>query len=122
MAVPHLDRMLANEAVASEHLDPVVGDLHRVRGRVAGGTDRFPGRLVPLLVDARRSLEHRSVPEGSFVVPTAQPLGLLAVHLLEPEAPDGIVAWGIAGVEPKLGRPLPYFRLPSALPGGSSRR
>ena len=31
----------------------------------------------------------------SFVVPTAQPLGVLAVYLLEPGSDDGVVAWGL---------------------------
>lgn len=41
---------------------------------------------------ARRNAE---APAGSFLVPTAQPLGRLAFHLLEPEGLDGLAAWGL---------------------------
>jgi hypothetical protein len=34
---------------------------------------------------------------GTYVVPVAQPLGVLAMYLLEPESDDGIVAWDIGG-------------------------
>jgi hypothetical protein len=33
-------------------------------------------------------------PEGSYLVRTAQPLGILIFHLLEPESIDGVAAWG----------------------------
>lgn len=39
--------------------------------------------------------EQRRFPAGTVVVPLDQPRGKLAVHLLEPEAPDAIVRWGL---------------------------
>lgn len=38
--------------------------------------------------------ERRDVPAGSLFVPIAQPLAALAMHLLEPDAPDSLAAWG----------------------------
>lgn len=38
--------------------------------------------------------ETRDVPAGSLFVPIAQPLSTLAMHLLEPDAPDSLAAWG----------------------------
>nr|MDQ3804456.1 peptidase M14 [Acidobacteriota bacterium] len=38
--------------------------------------------------------ERRTYPAGSYVVPLAQEAGRVALHLLEPEAPDSLVAWG----------------------------
>lgn len=35
---------------------------------------------------------------GTFVVPTAQPLGSLAAYLLEPQSTDGLAAWGFIGM------------------------
>jgi dipeptidyl-peptidase-4 len=35
----------------------------------------------------------RSLPAGSYVVPAAQPFGLLAFYLLEPESEDGLAQW-----------------------------
>jgi len=36
----------------------------------------------------------RELPAGSLFVPIAQPLSALAMHLLEPDAPDSLAAWG----------------------------
>ncbi|HVG29909.1 MAG TPA: M14 family metallopeptidase [Pyrinomonadaceae bacterium] len=38
--------------------------------------------------------ERRLYPEGSVVVPVAQPAARVAVHLLEPDSPDSFVSWG----------------------------
>jgi hypothetical protein len=38
--------------------------------------------------------EARDVPAGSLFVPVAQPAARLLIHLLEPVAPDSLVAWG----------------------------
>ena len=38
--------------------------------------------------------ETRDLPAGSLFVPIAQPLAALAMHLLEPDAPDSMATWG----------------------------
>jgi len=38
--------------------------------------------------------------KGSYLVKTAQPLGILIFHLLEPESLDGVATWGF--LEPAL--------------------
>lgn len=38
--------------------------------------------------------EARDLPPGSLFVPIAQPLATLAMHLLEPDAPDALASWG----------------------------
>ncbi|MFH1764188.1 MAG: hypothetical protein ABIF09_08355, partial [Gemmatimonadota bacterium] len=35
----------------------------------------------------------QSFPKGTYVVPTAQFLGRLVAHMLEPETPDNVVYW-----------------------------
>jgi len=39
------------------------------------------------------AVEKKEFPAGTFLVPTAQPLGNLAAYLLEPESDDGLVVW-----------------------------
>ena len=39
--------------------------------------------------------ERRAVPAGSLFVPIAQPLARVAIALLEPQAPDSLLAWGL---------------------------
>ena len=53
----------------------------------------FEGRL---LVSQKNQLvtERRTYPAGTVVVPLAQSGGRVAMHLLEPDAPDSFVAWG----------------------------
>lgn len=47
-------------------------------------------------VDAKiaRGVETRTVPAGSLYVPLDDPLAPVAIHLLEPEGPDSLFAWG----------------------------
>ncbi|MEX1186073.1 MAG: M14 family metallopeptidase [Gemmatimonadaceae bacterium] len=44
-------------------------------------------------VTGRWSTSTESIPAGSYFVATDQPLGRLAVYLLEPESDDGLVTW-----------------------------
>lgn len=53
----------------------------------------FEGRVM---VSYQTALvrERRTFPAGSVVISLAQPSAHVALHLLEPEAPDSLVAWG----------------------------
>jgi len=53
----------------------------------------FENRFMPSFkpVAARRQVDLR---KGSLMVPVGQPYVRLAAHLLEPEAPDSLLAWG----------------------------
>jgi hypothetical protein len=53
----------------------------------------FQGHKLVLL-DGTFASSERSAEAGWFVVSTAQPLGILAFHILEPESDDGAVTWG----------------------------
>jgi hypothetical protein len=47
-----------------------------------------------LTLEGQWKPEPRDVPAGSLLVPIAQPKARLAMALLEPQAPDSLVAWG----------------------------
>jgi len=49
-------------------------------------------RVAP---EVTRTRERREVPAGTLWIPAAQPDFELAVQLLEPEAPDSLLAWGL---------------------------
>jgi hypothetical protein len=53
---------------------------------------------------------------GTWIVRTAQPLGVLAMYLLEPESDDGIVQWNIGGRANKAEDTAPVIRLARPLP------
>nr|WP_202842741.1 M14 family metallopeptidase [Luteimonas saliphila] len=48
-----------------------------------------------LAVEGRWATERRDVPAGSLFVPIAQPKARLAMALLEPQAPDSLLQWGL---------------------------
>jgi hypothetical protein len=47
------------------------------------------------LVGSWGAAESRSLPVGTYIVRTAQPLGILAMYLLEPASDDGFVDWNV---------------------------
>src|SRR6267142_5937388 len=53
----------------------------------------FEGRQMPVFT-AEPVRESRIFPAESVLVPLAQPLGKVVMNLLEPTAPDSLVAWG----------------------------
>ena len=53
----------------------------------------FEGRVQPIY-KTTLVRERRMFPTNSVVIPMAQPAAHVALHLLEPEAPDSFVAWG----------------------------
>lgn len=53
----------------------------------------FQGHALKELEGHFESIQ-KEIPEGSYLVRTAQPLGILIFHLLEPESIDGVAAWG----------------------------
>lgn len=53
----------------------------------------FEGRFMPKF-KAELIRERRTFPPGSVIVPLDDTLAKVAINLLEPEAPDSLVAWG----------------------------
>ncbi|MBK6428342.1 MAG: peptidase M14 [Blastocatellia bacterium] len=49
----------------------------------------------PVRFTVKTVTETRTLPVGSVVVPLDQPGAMLAVHLLEPGAPDALATWGL---------------------------
>jgi hypothetical protein len=48
---------------------------------------------------------------GDFIVRTAQPLGVLAFHILEPESLDGVVSWEVLSASPQVGDIYPVRKV-----------
>ena len=51
-----------------------------------------------------------TVPEGTLVVPTHQPLAVLAAYLLEPESDDGLATWNMFDDVARRGAEFPVHR------------
>lgn len=54
--------------------------------------------------------QETTIPVGSYLVRTAQPLGALIFNLLEPEGRDGVGAWNLLGAQLAVGRPYPITK------------
>jgi zinc carboxypeptidase len=61
----------------------------------------------------------RAFAAGTFIVRAGQPLGILAMYLLEPESDDGLVTWNFLDRWLLAGREYPLVRVVSALPAGA---
>jgi Tol biopolymer transport system component len=70
--------------------------------------------LVELETTVRN--ESRRIAAGTVLVRTAQPLGALAVHLLEPQSADGLATWNFLDDSLSAGGDFPVLRLPGAAP------
>jgi len=57
------------------------------------------------------SSRRQRVPTGTFIVRTDQPLGLLAMLLLEPQSDDGLATWNVFDRALAPGREYPVLRL-----------
>ncbi len=77
-------------------------------------TGRFQRRAMSRLEGRFTPNPEASMPAGSFRVSTAQPLGVLAFMLLEPESLDGVAAWGF--LEGSIGEKTVYPILKLANP------
>ena len=67
------------------------------------------------VLTVRRERRTLAPPAGSLLVRAAQPLGNLALHLLEPESDDGFARWGFLDDRIRAGEPFPVLRLPRPL-------
>jgi hypothetical protein len=59
----------------------------------------------------RYTSEKTTIPAGSRIVRLAQPLGLLAAYLLEPESDDGLTNWNFLDPWLSVGKPAPVRKV-----------
>ena len=76
--------------------------------------NEFEGHRLVRLVGRWESGTPVTLAAGSYVVRAAQPSGVLAMYLLEPESDDGLVAWDVAGRSSGAAGTAPVIRLATA--------
>ena len=74
----------------------------------------FEGHRLVRLVGRWEAGPPVALAAGSYVVRVAQPSGVLAMYLLEPESDDGLVAWDVAGRSSGAAGTAPVIRLATA--------
>ncbi|WP_435015921.1 M14 family metallopeptidase [Tundrisphaera sp. TA3] len=93
--------------------DPAILDVEVARiDEVTRAAREFQGHRTVDDVATTVRIEARDMPAGTLVVRTAQPLGSLAVYLLEPRSEDGLTTWTAFGGALEPGRDFPVVRLP----------
>lgn len=95
-------QVLASESeVTTEHYK--VTKLNRGR--------EFQGhRMVAIEVEPQMSLTE-TLPAGTFIVRTSQPLGKLAAYLLEPRSDDSLVVWNFFDPDIRVNQLFPAARI-----------
>lgn len=86
-------------------------EVYRVN-KVTTATRAFQGHKL-VTVDAALRTDKRTLPAGSVVVRTDQPLGTLAAFLLEPGSEDGLCTWNFFDTGLREGADYPVLRLRS---------
>ena len=76
--------------------------------------NEFEGHRLVRLVGRWEAGTPVTLAAGSYVVRVAQPSGVLAMYLLEPESDDGLVAWDVAGRSSGAAGTAPVIRLATA--------
>lgn len=75
--------------------NPLEGEFETVRfSGVRFAPSPFEGRFRVTAFSAEPVRARRKIAPGSVYIPVAQRAGKVAMHLLEPEAPDSAVRWG----------------------------
>jgi len=70
----------------------------------------FQGHKM-LDVDAKVIATETILPAGTYIVKISQPLGLLAAHMLEPEADDSFTVWNFFDPDVDVGQSFPVQRV-----------
>jgi dipeptidyl-peptidase 4 len=109
-AIENLQRHGLDVELLREDVDLNV-EAYKV-AKISKPEDAFQGHRIDTL-DVTSSTAERRIPVGTYVVKTAQPLGDLAVYLLEPQSEDGLAAWNFFDSGLEVGSEYPVLRVMS---------
>jgi len=88
--------------------------VYAVDSVIAAGREYQGHRAVRL--EGKWSDQRRSIPAGSWIVRVAQPMGVVAFYMLEPESDDGLVTWNYFDSELAVGGEYPVYRVMDTTP------
>jgi hypothetical protein len=99
---PEIEDRLGLHDLRFEHLEgPVELEVETLRisnpRQDPGSAPSYQGR-TRIEVDVDRATERRDLPAGTLWIPADQPDFEVAVQLLEPDAPDSLVSWGLLSI------------------------
>ncbi len=117
--IPHrlseVVELLRRHGITVERLDgPAAGHLEAFTVDTVVRDPPFEGHR-PIRLEGRWHLASERPAGHWYLVPTAQPLGVLAAYLLEPASEDGVATWNLLDAQLSAGRPYPILRSPRAV-------
>jgi hypothetical protein len=94
---PQIEALLAGHGLAVWQLAaPLEAEVETLRvAEPVFASRSYQGVVMVDSFTVTRGLERRSIPAGALWVPAGQPDFELAAQLLEPEAPDSMLRWGL---------------------------
>jgi hypothetical protein len=108
---PVVEKIRQHGIVVEELTAPVTAEVSRfVVEAIARSPKPFQGHHEVRLKGQYAS-EKATLPAGTRIVRLAQPLGLLAAYLLEPESDDGLTNWNFLDAWLADGKPAPIRKI-----------
>ncbi len=108
---PIVDKITQHGIVVNELAAPLTTEVSTfVVDAVTRSPKPFQGHNEVKL-KGRYTSERLTLPAGTKVVRLAQPLGLLAAYLLEPESDDGLTNWNFLDQWLEAGKPAPIRKI-----------
>lgn len=100
----------AHGITVRETTDATTRDVEQfIVRRVQRAERPFQNRLETM-VGGEWTASALTLPAGSLIVPTAQPLGRLVFYLLDPESDDGLGTWDVLGAAVAAGTAHPVLK------------
>ncbi|HET8650779.1 MAG TPA: M14 family metallopeptidase [Gemmatimonadales bacterium] len=108
----HLADLLRRQGIIVNQLsEPWLGPVeHFMVDSVTAQMRPFQGHRLVTVDGSWKAAARDSLPAGTYLVNTDQPLGALAAYLLEPASEDGFVTWGLLDRAIQRRRPYPLTR------------
>lgn len=106
-----VEKLLAHGVAVEELTAPLTVEVESfVIENVRRSQRAFQGHNEIKLTGAYKK-ESQTFPAGTIIVRAAQPLGLLAAYLLEPESDDGLTNWNFLDAYLAQGKVYPVYKL-----------
>jgi hypothetical protein len=108
---PIVDRIRQHGIVVEELKSPLTTEVTSfVVDEIIKSPKPFQGHNEVKL-KGKYAAEKVTLPAGTRIVRLAQPLGLLAAYLLEPESDDGLTDWNFMDPWLEVGKPAPVRKI-----------
>jgi hypothetical protein len=108
---PIVDKIRQHGIVVDELAAPLTTDVSSFMVEAITKSQRpFQGHNE-IKLKGQYATDKITIPAGSKVVRLAQPLGLLAAYLLEPESDDGLTNWNFLDPWLAVGQPAPIGKV-----------